>query len=176
MSGKFSLPFSLKLLGIIFGLWIIAENSFGQDEKFKALFIYNFTKYIEWPAINGNDFKIAIVGNNNLANELNSIASKMKVGQRSINIISAKFSSEIFDCQIVYISNNNIAELSYLKGKAKSNNYLIITETPNSCLLGSCINFVSRNGSLKYEISKLNIENAGLKVNSSLLVLGIEVN
>ena len=176
MLKKFSLSFSLKLLGIICGLWIIEVNSFSQNEKFKALFIYNFTKYIEWPAINGNDFKITILGNDNLVNELNSIASKKKVGQRSINVIAAKSSSEVTDCQIIFISQNNMAELPILAGKAKNNNILIITEKPNSCVQGASLNFVSKNGNLNFEISKTNIENAGMKVSSSLLGMGIVVN
>ncbi len=176
MSKKFSLSFSLKLLGIVCGLWIIVINSFSQDERFKALFIYNFTKYIEWPAINGNDFKIGVIGNADVANELNGIASKMKVGLRSINIITAKSAYEVNDCQIIYISHSDIAELPKLTNKAKLNNILIITETPNSCKQGAGINFVSKNGTLHFEISKINIENDGLKVSSTLLSLGIVVN
>lgn len=166
----------LNLFGIILGTSISVINSYGQEEKFKALFIYNFTKYIEWPNNNNNDFKIAVIGNNDLVNELNTIASQKKVGTSTINILAAKSSSDITNCQIIFISHNNFSELSKLINKAKSNNILIITESPNSCAQGAALNFVSKSGYLKFEISKSNIENDGLKVSLSLLNLGIVVN
>jgi hypothetical protein len=167
---------SLKLVGVICFLWIYGENCFSQEEKFKALFIYNFTKYIEWPSISGSDFKITVIGNSNLVNELTNIASKKTVGQNSINVVSAKSSIEVNDCQIIFISRNNMTELPKLIEKAKNKGILIITEAPKSCSQGSGLNFVLNNGNINFEISKANIESSGLKVSPGLLKLGIEVN
>ena len=44
-----------------------------QDEKFKALFMYNFTKYIEWPqSKQTGDFVIGVVGGSPIIDELNA--------------------------------------------------------------------------------------------------------
>ncbi len=175
MSGKLKSIFNLKLLLITCLMWTFIGKCFSQDEKFKALFIYNFTKYIEWPSIPSNDFKIAVLGNTTLLKELEGVALKMKVGQHPIVVTSANTSADINDCQIVFISQNKIAQLTNTVTLAKIKNILVITDSPNSSEHGSAINFVSKNGSLKFEISKSNIESEGLKVNSSLLLLGIEV-
>jgi YfiR/HmsC-like len=176
MPVKFSASFSLKFFSLIYILLIITENGFGQEEKFKALFIYNFTKYIEWPGISGNDFKITIIGNSKLVNELENIAAKKTVGQSTIKVVSVKSVTEVKNCQVIFISNSYIDALHELVDKAKSNNILLITESPNSCSQGASVNFVVNNGNIKFEISRSNIENAGLKVSASLLKLGIEVN
>jgi len=176
MVKKQRLLLSLKLFGIICGLWIVQGNLFGQDEKFKALFIYNFTKYIEWPDISGSEFKITVLGDANLVTELVQIASKKAVGLNSIIVSSVKAGSEVKKCQILFISHKNMGELPKLIEKVKGSNMLIITEAPNGCSLGASMNFVTTNGSIKFEISKLNIDNAGLKVNEGLLKLGILVN
>ena len=168
--------FLLTLSGIIFGLWLTEGNTFSQEEKFKALFIYNFTKYIEWPAVSGDNFKVAVIGNNDLVNELNNISTKKKIGQLNMSIIKAKSTSEVSKCQVIFVADNSYSELPELIDKAKKDNTLIITETPNACTHGACINFVSKNGSIKYEISKPNIVSYGLKVNAELLTLGIAVN
>jgi vacuolar-type H+-ATPase subunit F/Vma7 len=176
MLGKLRLSLLLRLLGIICGLWIIEENNFGQDEKFKALFIYNFTKYIQWPDNFGNEFVITVIGNSDMVNELSFIATKKTVGQSSITVVNAKSASEVKKCQIVFISHGNMNELSKLIERSKEYNTLIITESPKSCSQGACINFVSMSGSIKFEISKTNLESSGLKVNATLMNLGIAAN
>jgi hypothetical protein len=50
-----------------------------QDEKFKAIFIYNFTKYINWPASEG-DFVINVLGDEAITREMGEIATKKTVG------------------------------------------------------------------------------------------------
>jgi hypothetical protein len=167
---------SLKLFVIFCGLFIFGRNCFSQEEKFKALFIYNFTKYIEWPANTGNEFNIAVIGNTLLVNELTTIASKKTVGSNSIKVISVKSSAEIKDCQIIFISKNSMDELPKLIEQGKNNGTLIITEVPKSCSQGAGVNFVLNNGSIKFEISRTNIESSKLKVSQGLLKLGIEVN
>ena len=39
---------------VILGLLALSVTARAQDEKFKALFMYNFTKYIEWPQAKQN--------------------------------------------------------------------------------------------------------------------------
>jgi len=176
MFKKHRMSFLHKILWIICGLCLVEGTSNGQEEKFKALFIYNFTKYIQWPGNLEGDFKIAVIGNKELADELNIVASKKTVGQNTISVTSAKSAASIKQCQIAYISRENMDQLSELVEKAKNSNILIITESPKSCLQGACLNFVSVSGSIKFEISKTNIEGYGLKVSAALMNLGIVVN
>jgi hypothetical protein len=173
---KINLSGSLKLLGFVFGLVFFSQNSFGQEEKFKALFIYNFTKYIEWPSSSRNEFKIGVLGNDNMYNELSEIAGRTKVGLKTMRITNAKTLLDVNDCEIIFISRSNSSDLAKLIGMAKSNHILLITETSNSCKQGAGLNFVLKNGSISFEVSKSNIESAGLQVNSNLLSLGIMVN
>jgi hypothetical protein len=176
MLNKGKAGFSLKLFAVIFGLLLITVSIYGQEEKFKALFIYNFTKYIQWPENVEGDFKITIIGNIDLVKELDFIATKKTVGQSAIIVLSAKSAALLKKCQMVFVSRDKIDELPDLIDKAKQFNALIITESPNACSKGSAINFVTSNGSIKFEISKSNIENAGLKISGALLNLGIVLN
>ncbi len=176
MQWNFNKSLFLKLCTVLLVLLFCNFRIYGQDEKFKALFIYNFTKYIEWPVAGASEFKITIIGNLGLVTEMNGIASKMKVGQKQIVVNTAKSADEVSDCQILFVSKNNMTELAKLWGKVKSNKILVITESANACLQGAGINFITKNGNLNFEISKNNIETLGLKVSSSLLNLGTVVN
>jgi len=146
-----------------------------QDEKFKAIFVYNFTKYIDWPPKQGN-FIISVLGTDPIAGELKGIASKKKVGQTSIEVKNIRTIGDIGNCNILYVSDSKSDALPQVLLQAKENNILVITENKDACKSGSCINFVSSGGKITYEISKKNIETNGLKVSGDLIQLGVLVN
>jgi hypothetical protein len=156
---------------VSFCLFSTTVSSMAQDEKFKAIFIYNFTKYINWPASDG-DFVINILGDDNIIKELANIATKKTVGNSNIIVKKILGPQEINVCHILYIAGGKSDFLSEIFQIAKKKNILVITEKSNSCRSGACINFLSKDGKLTFEISKTNIELCGLEVSSNLLNLG----
>jgi hypothetical protein len=147
----------------------------GQDERFKAIFIYNFTKYINWPA-NQGDFIINVLGNDGIISEIGEIAKKKLVGSSKIEIIKILSPKEIKKCQIIFIASSKMDFLAEVIQVAKKNSILVVTEKANACKDGSCINFLNKDGKLIFEISRANIEMYGLQVSIDLLKLGILVD
>lgn len=148
-----------------------------QNEKFKALFMYNFTKYIEWPSSTRNgDFVIGILGSSPLTAELKTIAGKQKVGSQSIVVKVFETVDEIQNCQILFIPAAKSTMIGSVLTKTSGLNTLIVSEKEGMASQGAGINYVSDGSKLKYEICKSNIQKHGLTVSSSLLSLGIEVN
>lgn len=148
-----------------------------QNEKFKALFLYNFTKYIDWPdSYKQGDFVIAVIGNSTIVDELNVISSKKKVGTQNLIIKKLANPSQISKCHIVYLppykSGSLRSTLAVLQGK----NTLVVSDGNNLVQQGAGINFIETGGKQGFEIKKKNIENKGLKVSGSLLSLGTVVN
>jgi hypothetical protein len=156
-------------------MFSITNSIRAQEEKFKAIFIYNFTRYINWPAKQG-DFTITVLGNDAILSEIESIAEKKMVGNSKIKVVTASSAADIESCQIIYIARGKSELLSQIAQKAKELNILIVTDKPNSCASGAGINFINNGGKLTFEISKQNIENCNLQINSTLLSLGKVVN
>ena len=166
------IPRCILLLLLIIGISGISK---AQDEKFKAIFVYNFTKYVNWPQIQGN-FIICIIGNSSIIEEIESIASKKTVGFSKIEIIQTNSINEIGKCHILYVTANKTSFLPQLFQKSKDGNFLLVSEKQNACASGAGINFKSLNGKLVFEISKSNIESCGLQVSNALLKMGTPVN
>jgi len=164
----FRLSFSLVL---VLSFSLPAKS---QDEKLKAIFVYNFTKYVNWPQRSGN-FVITIIGKSPISAEIISIASKKTVGNSPIEVKVVDVPEEVTESQIVYIPASKNNALLVIKERSPKGHFLIITEKPNACKAGSCINFVSKEGKLSFEISKINIESYGLGISSDLLKLGTVV-
>ena len=152
-------------------LWFSTAN--GQNEKFKALFIYNFTNYIDWPGGTGSTFVIAVYGDSPIISELQAISKIKKVGSASIEVRKISTTAEIGNAQIVFVPAQKKRSLSEINQALSGKPTLIISDLATSYF---GINFIVVGGKQSFQTSKLNIEMHKLKVNSSLIALGTLVN
>jgi hypothetical protein len=166
-----------KLLLVASFIFFVMHSGNAQSEKFKALFMYNFTKYIEWPsAVRQGDFIIAILGTSPMAKELEIIAGKQKVGSQNIQVKTFNSVEEIDNCQILYIPNSRSASLAQILEKLSGKSVLLVTDKEGLASQGACINYIKDGDRIKYELNRKNIEKRGMVVNSALVTLGIAVN
>lgn len=158
---------------MLFSFLTVANS---QDEKFKALFMYNFTKYLEWPASKqtGN-FIIGVYGTSAIIPELNIIAEKRKVGNQQIVVKKISDPSQLKDCHIVFVPENRSGKIDEVISACKGKGIVIITDKPGLAKDYSCINYVKINGKQNFEISKKHLNSEGIQINSALLSLGIVV-
>jgi len=146
------------------------------NSKFKAIFIYNFTKYIEWPKTYRNgDFVIGVIGKSPLYQELVKMAMTKKVANQPLKIIRYNSIKDLHKCHILYISKGDSFEIGEVIKQIKSNSTLIITEKSGLADQGAGINFVVKNNRLKFELNKNNVEKHKLKISSNLEALAIIV-
>jgi hypothetical protein len=158
----------LCLLGVLF---FTSVN--GQNEKFKALFIYNFTNYIDWPYYGGSSFIIAVIGDSPIISELEAISKIKSVGKLSIEVKKISSASEIGNASIVYVPGAKKRILPELSQACAGKAVLIISDEAGG---NFGINFTEINQKQSFQISKSNIEAHHLKVNSNLIALGTSVN
>ena len=148
-----------------------------QDDKYKAMFIYNFTKQIEWPAKETKgDFVICVVNQDNMLKQLKEIAKGKTVGKSTISVVGAKNIDEISKCQILYLPTDESSSDKIKSAVAKlgSAATLIVSDSPGALENGSCVNFVEIDDKIKYEINKKAIEDRNMKVLYSMAVNAIK--
>ena len=174
MKKKVLIIFLVNLLTLGF-----KETAAGQgvDYTVHANIIYHFTKYIDWPANKkAGDFVIGIVGDSPLFEELQKATANKTAGSQRI-IIRRFSSSEIsFNCQILYISEDESGLLKKIVSLTQNHSLLIVTEEEGLARKGSCINFIIIDDRLKLEINKKNIEKRNLKIAAEFLGLGVLIN
>lgn len=165
-----------KILLLAFLMLIILPFARGQNEQFKALFMYNFTKYMQWPTEKEKgDFVIAVLGNSPIISELNTIAQKKKVGDQSIVVHKVNTLDECVNSNILYIPANKSVPVASISSTLSKKGILIITDAPGMAKAISGINYIKNNGKQSFEINKGHIEEQGLHVNTQLISLGIKV-
>ncbi len=150
--------------------------SLAQNEMFKALFMYNFTKNVEWPAdMRQGDFIIAVLGDSPVISELQKAAENKKVGQQNIVIKKIDNIGSIDKCHILYVPANKSNDLSSVLAKVDNKPVLLVTDKDGLAQQGACINYVVIGGKLNFEINKSRFQKQGLQMSSSLANLGIVI-
>ncbi len=154
----------------------ISIVSFGQNSMFKALFMFNFAKYIEWPAgTSNNNFIIAVYGKDDITPELQKLASARKINNKTIIVKTINSPSEAQNANIIFLPESKHGELSKVVAYFNNKPTLIISEKSGACKQGSAINYVTQNGKMKYEVCKYNITSHNLNVDQKLIALGTEI-
>ncbi len=148
----------------------------GQTATFKALFLYNFTKNVEWPpSANEGELVITILGDQEITSELEKIAKVKKAGNRTLKVVNVRSTNEIGDSHIVFLGSAKSALMKSLSHEQQNKPVLLIADKGGLCSNGAAISFVTVNGKLRYEISPANIAAHELKVTQKVINLGIEV-
>lgn len=148
-----------------------------QDEySIKTLFIYNFTKYIEWPlAGSKSSFEIDVVGESDIIKPLEELSRNKKINQKSIVIKIISAGDEIAG-NVVFVSSSNSNQFDTVLKNCKGKNVLIVTEAPNLATKGAAINFRVMDNKVRFELNQAAAKNSGLKLSSQLVELSIPVN
>lgn len=167
----------ILLLGItLLSAGVIATSGDDPNAHIKAVFIYNFTKYVEWPkSYKEGNFVITILGNSSgLLSELNTMAGNKTVGTQRFEINSRTSLENLpSKCHILFIPGNAEIKLPEVIAKLKGKNTLIIAEKAGSTKQGAAINFVVMDNKQKFEINKTNAEKYELKISSTLTSLAV---
>ncbi len=158
-----------KLYYLLLGVLLISVGTQAQTYKMHTLYMYSFSKYIQWPedATDG-DFKIGIVGNSLIAQPLEKMATLKKVNGRLIKVITFASVEEIQDCNILFLPVNQSENFSKVLDRVGDRPILLVTEKEGLGVQGSSINFILKNNKLMFEINDNAIDKANLKVASAL--------
>ena len=145
--------------------------------KLHAMFIYHFSKYIDWPVQNTrNEFKIAVIGNSPITQELQQMLRDKQVNGKSVIVKTedlSSFSPSGYD--MVFLSAEKSSKLSALDETSNGFPLLIITEQEGLLNKGSMINFLVREEKLRFEVNKTKMLSRNLKVSNELLKLATKI-
>lgn len=140
------------------------------DYKMQTLYIFNFTKYVEWPA--GNKvIKIGVVGNESAEQDLAKMAKAKSGGASEISVINTKNESDLGSCQIIFIPSNNTQLADKLIERFSTQPILIVTEDEDLTKKGATISFKIVGGKLRFQLNEESVKSKGLKVSSALSTL-----
>jgi hypothetical protein len=159
----------------------IGFNSFNVNaqrpmHEIHTMLIFNFIKYIEWPAeTKSGDFVIAVYGDDDVYNQLSKLYGQREIKGQNTNIVNISDVSEMGAAHVLYVASNKSRDFDAILEKYDTKPTLIITDKSGLGKKGSSINFREAGGKLKFEINQATFDNSNLKVSSQLVNMGIAI-
>lgn len=161
-----------KALIICLALIFIIPVTYCQTSipKAQSLFIYNFSRLIEWPAnARSGEFVIGIFGTaGEIGNELTAYMKGKKVGTQDIQVRVFKTVAEIQGCHILFVPFSKTKQMPELLNALSGKYTLFITEKSGALNEGSAINFVIMEDKMKFELKPENASRFGIKFSAKL--------
>jgi len=117
---------------------------------------------------------ITVIGNEKSVKSIKDMADAKKQTQ-GMNIVvqTPDAVNQIDQPHIIFIEESKTEVLSSVIQKVENQPVLIVTEGPGLAEKGSIVNFVIKDGKMRFELNKNKAESIGLKVSSSLTSLAI---
>lgn len=149
------------------------------EDQLKAAFIYNFTKFVEWPKNSFPDAKsplvIGVMGNSLFAAEVESAVKDRHVNGRGFVVQRVKSPESAQGLHLLFVEAEQATHFDEMKEILKRNSVLTIGESDLFGKHGGIINFRFDGDKLRFEINLHSADEAGLKMNAQLLKLAMTV-
>ena len=166
----------LVLLAVFGGVRLRAQMSTPSEYQVKAAFLYNFGKFVEWPADAFSDAEaplvIGIYGNNPFGHDLEVMVAGKKIGSHPVDVRRVSALTDLRRCHIVFISMSEQKNTASVVEALRGRGVLTVTENMKH-FAGSelIINFVMENDQVHFEINGAAADRTGLAISSKLLSL-----
>lgn len=185
-SSKFEFRSSLTLivLGIAMAFLSAARGSGPAQAQtstyeydIKAVFLYHFTRYLQWPEETEPEvFTIVVLGESRIVSPLQEIAKKKTVGPTPIEVRQCLEIGQIGRPRILFIAKSAVPRINQVLEKTRGTDILTVSEVEGLDTRGIAVNFVERGGAIKFEMSEKMLKEAHIQASSQLLKLAILVD
>lgn len=147
-----------------------------KEYQVKAAFLFNFTKFVEWPTVRFSSgdapIVIAVLGRNPFGDELEKLVLNRLVDGRQIVVRAlasaeeAKSTGAIF--HVLFVPAGEESRYADLAKIAPLTGVLTVGESDRFASFGGMVNFVVVENRVRFEINRGAAEAAGLKLSAQL--------
>jgi len=169
----------MSILSGVAAINVYGASPADKEAQVKTAFIYNFTKFIDWPASEpGSEitvFSVCVLKPNPFGAALESFEHHQVRG-RPVKTRLIDEEAEIPGCQVLFIRDAGLQALPGVLKKCQQSKTLTISDSPGFAKIGGMIQFVTRENKIRFEINAEAAQEAGLKVSSQLLKLAQRIH
>jgi len=149
------------------------QNRTARENDLKAVFLFNFTQFVQWPADAFADvsdpFVIGILGDDPFGSTLKEVVAKETVGKHKIVVRHYQDVRDIANCQMLFISPSESLRLNHIFEHLRGRSILSVGETESFLAHGGMIRFLLVGNKLHLQINLETAKAAHLTISSQLL-------
>jgi hypothetical protein len=144
----------------------------GLEYEVKAAFLYNFTKFVEWPPDalrSGEPFRICLIGGEDpFGGRLERTVAGDSVDGHPI-VVERLPVDAAASCQIVFVPRSQVGHVGALVRAVGRTAVLTVGESPAFLQAGGLINLVVDGGRVRFDVNIESAASRGLHISSKLL-------
>jgi hypothetical protein len=154
-----------------------AQQSNPTENQVKSAYLYNFGKFVEWPAKGtaGEFFTFCVLGDDSFASTLETTIAGESISGKKVLVKRVPKSQDAESCRILFISSSQQSRLKEILAGLDNISVLTVSDMPEFTRRGGMIQFVVEANRVRFEVNLARSERAGLTLSSQLLKVAIDV-
>ncbi|MEW8000824.1 MAG: YfiR family protein [Candidatus Thiodiazotropha endolucinida] len=150
-----------------------------DEDRLKALFLYNFANYVTWPESTFKNqispINYCLLGYSRLKASMNEITANEIINGRELRVVSVENEQQLSDCNILFIHQPAAGYPIELIQRLASQSVLTVSDHPDFIPAGGSIVLLKKSHKIKLVVNMDALDQGQLKVSSKLLRLATRV-
>jgi hypothetical protein len=153
-------------------LWLNAES---VEYPVKFAFLFNFAKFVEWPADSWNSpdapLLICVVGHDPFSPDLEGELRTRKAWGHPVQVLKPTPAETLSACHMVFIPATEKDQAGRIVRSLTGSSALTVGESDGFAAMGGVMNLTVEKSEVHFEVNRLAADRAHLKISSKLLSL-----
>ncbi len=154
-------------------LKLSAQPAASAEYQIKAVFLFNFARFVDWPAKAFPDadspFVIGILGDDPFGSYLDETVRGEKVNGHPLTVQRYRRAGEIRACQVLFISRSEADRLEQILASLRGRSILTVGDTDDFAARGGMIRLATERNKVRMRINLDAVKAANLAISSKLL-------
>jgi hypothetical protein len=142
------------------------------EKAVKAAFLYNFTKFVEWPQSAFSDasapFRVCVFVDPTFRHDVEEMLTGETISGRPLRVITPE-PSDVKGCHLAYFGAGDADRRAPVLAAMRGVPILTVGEGARFLQQGGLISFVLEDNRVRFDVNKSAVDRAGLTVSSKLL-------
>jgi hypothetical protein len=149
-----------------------------RETDVKAAFLYNFTKFIEWPSPSSTSepIHLCVVGDDSLRQSLEKTIAGEVVNGRPLKSLAPRTPEEARACQLLFVGEPQAERDARMLSAVRDLPVLTVSDRTDFARQGGGIEFVREDNRLRFDVNLLGAQRGGIRVSSRLLKVARSVH
>jgi hypothetical protein len=143
-----------------------------SEYEVKAPYLLNFLKFVQWPASSTgaeNVISICVLGRDPFGDILDRIVSGQQIAGKNVVVRRLTRPADADGCRILFIDSSQNKQLAGTLATLDNTPVLTVSEIPDFVSRGGIIQFVLKEGRVRFEVNLIKAQRNGLLLSSQLL-------
>ena len=168
------------LVGVACCAMTAAQSGVPTEYQVKAAFLFNFTKFVEWPATAFADPRspivLGVLGDDPFGGSLNLIVDGQLVRGRGIIIRKYRLGDDVRRCHVLFVSASEQARTAQILGGLQGASVLTVSDFAGFAGGGGVVQFFMEEDRVRFVVNVEAAARADLRVSAKLLAVAHVIN